>query len=78
MAFVLGYTISAMIQVFVPKARMTMYMGKLNLQTQGLATGFGAISSLCSFAALATARSLMAKGANFAAVVAFILQVQIW
>lgn len=70
-AFVLGYAISAMIQTFVPKARLTKRMGKANPKTVGLSTGFGAISSSCSFAALATARSLLLKGAHFITVVAF-------
>ena len=70
-AFVLGYVISSMIQVFVPKSRLTKHMGRLTLKTQSLATLFGAVSSSCSFAALAAARSLLVKGAHFAAVVAF-------
>lgn len=70
-AFVLGYTISSMIQVFIPKVRLTRHMGRLNLKTQSLATFFGTISSSCSFAALAAARSLLVKGAHFAATVAF-------
>src|SRR6056297_3123155 len=52
-AFVLGYSISAMIQTFVPKKRLTRHMGDFSLRSTGIATGFGAISSSCSFAALA-------------------------
>jgi len=70
-AFVLGYFISAMIQVFVPKGRLTPYLGGSDTQSVGLATAFGAISSSCSFAALATARALVMKGAHFVAAVAF-------
>ncbi|NBB95391.1 MAG: permease [Planctomycetes bacterium] len=70
-AFVLGYAISAMIQTFVPKARLTKHMGKLGLKTLSLSTIFGTISSSCSFAALATARALLLKGAHFVAAVAF-------
>lgn len=70
-AFVLGYAISAMIQTFVPKARLTKRMGQANAKSIGLSTGFGAISSSCSFAALAAARSLLLKGAHFIAAVAF-------
>lgn len=70
-AFVLGYTISSMIQAFVPKGKLTRYMGETNLQSLSLATIFGAISSSCSFAALSTARALVQKGANFTAAVAF-------
>ncbi len=70
-AFVFGYVISAMIQSFVPKARLTRYMGSAGVRSVGLATLFGAASSSCSFAALAAARSLVMKGAHFVAAVAF-------
>ncbi len=70
-AFVLGYWVSAMIQSFVPKGRLTPYMGKANLTSISLATLFGSASSSCSFAALAAARALVLKGVNFVAAVAF-------
>ena len=69
-AFVLGYSISAMIQSFVPKARLTRYMGGPDAKSVSLSTIFGAASSSCSFAALAAARSLLAKGAHFVSAVA--------
>jgi uncharacterized membrane protein YraQ (UPF0718 family) len=70
-AFILGYFISSMIQTFIPKGRLTPYMGKPDFKSLSLSTVFGAISSSCSFAALATARSLLLKGAHFIAAVAF-------
>lgn len=70
-AFVLGYFISGAIQAFVPKARLTRYMGDGGPKSVSLATAFGAASSSCSFAALAAARSLILKGAHFVAAVAF-------
>jgi uncharacterized membrane protein YraQ (UPF0718 family) len=70
-AFVFGYFISAMIQAFVPKEKLTARMGKANVQSVSLATVFGAASSSCSFAALAAARALVQKGAHFIAAVAF-------
>ncbi len=70
-AFVLGYAISAMIQTFVPKARLTRHMGDRGIKSVSLATIFGSISSSCSFAALAAARALFKKGANFISTVAF-------
>ena len=70
-AFVLGYAISAMIQAFVPKSRLTRRMGDPGVRSVSLATIFGAVSSSCSFAALAAARSLVLKGAHFVAAVAF-------
>jgi uncharacterized membrane protein YraQ (UPF0718 family) len=70
-AFVLGYAISAAIQVFVPKKRLTAHMGTADIGSVSLAALFGAISSSCSFAALSAARSLFQKGAHFIATVAF-------
>ena len=70
-AFVLGYFVSGMIQAFVSKRRLTPYLGELDFKSLSLSTLFGAISSSCSFAALATARSLFQKGAHFVAAVAF-------
>jgi len=70
-AFVLGYFISAMIQAFVPKARLTRHMGDTGVTSVSLATAFGSISSSCSFAALSAARALILKGAHFVAGVAF-------
>jgi len=70
-AFVLGYAVSAMIQAFVPKARLTPFLGGPGLRSVSLASLFGAASSSCSFAALAAARALVQKGAHFVAAVAF-------
>ena len=70
-AFVLGYAVSAMIQAFVPRGRLTPYMGDSGLRSVSLATVFGSASSSCSFAALSAARALVQKGANFVAAVAF-------
>lgn len=70
-AFVLGYIVSAVIQAFVPKGRLTPYMGDPDFRSVSLATLFGAASSSCSFAALAAARALVMKGAHFIAAVAF-------
>ncbi|WP_336080126.1 permease [Thalassospira sp. CH_XMU1448-2] len=70
-AFVLGYAISAAIQVFVPKSRLVQHMGDGNFTSISLAGIFGALSSSCSFAALSAARSLFQKGAHFIATVAF-------
>ena len=70
-AFVLGYFVSGMIQAFVPKGKMTKYMGDADFKSISLSTLFGSASSSCSFAALAAARSLVKKGAHFVAAVAF-------
>ncbi|MGI9174370.1 MAG: permease [Rhodothermales bacterium] len=72
-AFVLGYVVSSMIQVFVTKERMKQAMGEAGAKSVGLGTFFGFISSSCSFAALATTKSLFKKGAGFIPAMAFLL-----
>ncbi len=72
-AFGLGYLISSTIQVFVTRERMRRSMGQAGAKSVGLGTFFGLISSSCSFAALATTRSLFAKGAGLVPSLAFLL-----
>lgn len=72
-AFGLGYLISSMIQVFVTRERMQRTMGEAGSKSVALATFFGFISSSCSFAALATTRSLFTKGAGLIPALAFLL-----
>ena len=72
-AFGLGYLISSMIQVFVTRQRMRQSMGESGVGSMALGTLFGFISSSCSFAALASTRSLFAKGAGLAPSLAFLL-----
>ncbi|MCT8340568.1 permease [Flavobacteriaceae bacterium TK19130] len=72
-AFILGYVISSMIQVFVTEKRMQETMGKDEAKGVLLGTFFGFISSSCSFAALASAKSIFKKGASFVSSMAFLL-----
>ena len=72
-AFGLGYLLSSMIQVFVGRKQMQQTMGDSGAKSVGLGTLFGFISSSCSFAALATTRSLFAKGAGLVPSLAFLL-----
>lgn len=72
-AFVLGYIISSAIQVFVTRERMKRTMGQAGKKSIALGTFFGFISSSCSFAALATTKSLFKKGAGFVPSMAFLL-----
>jgi uncharacterized membrane protein YraQ (UPF0718 family) len=72
-AFVLGYLISSMIQVFVSRQRMRRSMGETGTRSVLLGTLFGFISSSCSFSALATTRSLFSKGAGMVPSLAFLL-----
>lgn len=72
-AFILGYAISSMIQVFVTEKRMQNTMGGSGSKSVFLGTFFGFISSSCSFSALASAKSLFKKGASFISSIAFLL-----
>ncbi|MFC4094771.1 permease [Euzebyella saccharophila] len=72
-AFILGYIISSMIQIFVTEKRMQKTMGKNESKSVLLGTFFGFISSSCSFAALASAKSLFKKGASFVSSITFLL-----
>jgi uncharacterized membrane protein YraQ (UPF0718 family) len=70
-ALVLGFGISAALQVFVTKDQMTRAFGRANLQSMLMAAGLGAASSSCSYAAVAAARSAFSKGAALAVALAF-------
>ena len=70
-ALVLGFAISALLQVFVSKERMTQALGKAGLREVALATAFGAASSSCSYAAVAAARTAFQKGAALVPTLAF-------
>jgi len=72
-AFILGYAVSGMIQIFVTESRMREIMGDESAKSVFLGTFFGFISSSCSFSALATTKSLFQKGASFVSSVAFLL-----
>ncbi|SEM16111.1 permease [Halomonas daqiaonensis] len=72
-AFALGYLISSLIQVLVTRQRMQRAMGTDGPRSMLLGSVFGFISSSCSFAALATTRTLFQKGAGLAPSMAFML-----
>src|SRR5213594_1533057 len=70
-ALVLGFAISAIVQAWVPRERVESALGGSGPRPLALATGLGAASSSCSYAAVAIARSLFAKGASAASSLAF-------
>ena len=72
-AFILGYGISSLIQVFVTRDRMQQAMGEAGRGSVALGAFFGFISSSCSFAALSTTKSLFKKGAGFVPAMSFLL-----
>src|SRR5246127_5936670 len=70
-ALVLGFAISAIVQAWVPRERIEGLMSGSGARSVGWATGLGAASSSCSYAAIAIGKSLFQKGASAAAALAF-------
>jgi uncharacterized membrane protein YraQ (UPF0718 family)/YHS domain-containing protein len=70
-ALVLGFFLSAVVQAYAPKERVERALGGRGPREVSLATVLGAASSSCSYAAIAIAKSLFAKGASLASAMAF-------
>jgi uncharacterized protein len=70
-ALILGFFLSAAVQAVVHRQTITRLLGDDRPRTLVNAAGLGAASSSCSYAAVALARSLFRKGANFTAAIAF-------
>lgn len=70
-ALVLGFAISAIVQAWVPRARIEGALSGEGLAPVAKATGLGAASSSCSYAAIAIAKSLFQKGASAVTALAF-------
>ncbi|MET8428478.1 permease [Nocardia sp. NPDC004860] len=70
-ALILGFALSALVQAVVRKSTIVRLLGDDHPRTLAVAAGLGAASSSCSYAAVALARSLFRKGANFTAAMAF-------
>ena len=70
-ALVLGFGLSGAVQAFVSRAEMQRALGDHRPVTIARAGFFGAISSSCSYAASALAKTLFARGADFTAAQAF-------
>jgi uncharacterized membrane protein YraQ (UPF0718 family) len=70
-ALVLGFAISAIVQAWVPRERVERALGGGGFGSVARATGLGAASSSCSYAAIAIAKSLFQKGASAASALAF-------
>ncbi len=67
----LGFLFSAIIEEIVSKGEMSRLLPDDGLRSIVTAAGLGAASSSCSYAAVAMARSMVRKGANFTAAMAF-------
>lgn len=71
-ALVLGFSISAALQVFISKEQMAEALGGNGLRQVLTAVGVGAASSSCSYAAAATTRTVFKKGAGLVPALAFL------
>src|SRR2546421_12681776 len=70
-ALILGFGLSAVVQALVSKGEMQRLLPDDSPGSIARATVLGAVSSSCSYAAVALARSIFRKGANFTAAMAF-------
>jgi uncharacterized protein len=70
-ALVLGFGLSAFVQVFFHKEQIAKHLGRSGLREVALATVLGAASSSCSYAATATAKTFFKKGAGLVPTLAF-------
>jgi uncharacterized protein len=70
-ALVLGFFISAVVQAWVPRHRIESALSGEGFTPIAKATGLGAASSSCSYAAIAIAKSLLQKGASAGSALAF-------
>jgi len=72
-ALVLGFALSGAVQAFVSRTEMRRSLGDHRPATLAKSTFFGVISSSCSYAASALAKSLFARGADFTASMVFMI-----
>ena len=70
-ALVLGFTISGAIQAFTSREKALATLGNHRAKTVAKASFLGAISSSCSYAASAIAKSLIDKGSDFTTAIVF-------
>jgi uncharacterized protein len=70
-ALILGFGLSAIVQAVVSKSEMSRLLPDDSPRSLGIACGLGAASSSCSYAAVALARAIFRKRANFTAAIAF-------
>jgi uncharacterized protein len=70
-ALILGFALSSIIQAVVRRSTIIRLLGDDHPRTLAIASGLGAASSSCSYAAVALARTLFRKGASFTAAMVF-------
>jgi uncharacterized membrane protein YraQ (UPF0718 family) len=71
-SLILGFTLSGLVQAVVSKQRMEQLLGRDGVREIALATGFGAVSSSCSYASAALSKTLFKKGAGLIPSLAFL------
>jgi uncharacterized protein len=70
-ALILGFALSGVVQAWVTRGQMERLLGGRGIAATVKATGLGAVSSSCSYAAIAIAKSTFQKGAGLPAAIAF-------
>ena len=70
-ALVLGFLLSGVVQAWVPRSRMEKALGGRDAKSVALASGLGAASSSCSYAAVAIAKTIFQKGASLVSAMVF-------
>src|SRR6202142_2515231 len=70
-ALAFGFALSAIVQAWVPRRRLERALGGRGLSEVALASGLGAASSSCSYAAVAIAKSLFERGASLVSAMVF-------
>jgi len=70
-SLILGFILSAVVQAVVRRQTVARLLGSDKPKALALATGLGAASSSCSYAAVALARALFRRGASFTAAMTF-------
>jgi YHS domain-containing protein/uncharacterized membrane protein YraQ (UPF0718 family) len=68
---ILGFGLSGAVQAFVSRESMQKKMGNHGPKSIARASGYGMVSSSCSYAASAMSKSLFIKGADFVASMVF-------
>jgi uncharacterized protein len=68
---IFGFALSGAVQAFVSREQMQRVMGDHRPAAVARASGFGMVSSSCSYAATAMAKSLFQKGADFTTAMIF-------
>jgi uncharacterized membrane protein YraQ (UPF0718 family)/YHS domain-containing protein len=68
---IVGFSLAGAVQAFVPREQMQRVMGDHRAPAVARAGGLGMVSSSCSYAATAMAKSLFQKGADFTTAMIF-------